>query len=70
MRHLLIIGAAAVGLGACASDPAIRLYNPRTGMVATCDVNHAVNMSQTANQRCAQEFERQGYVRGFAQPPQ
>jgi hypothetical protein len=54
---------AMVGLAAC-SDPAIRLTNPRTGMVATCDVNRAVDMSPRANERCAQQFEQQGYVRG------
>ncbi len=54
---------AMIGLAAC-SDPAIRLYNPRNGMVATCDVNRAVNMSPRANENCAREFEQQGYVRG------
>lgn len=71
MRHLLetsLVGAA-FALGACSSDPPLQLYNPRTGMVATCDVNRAVVMSQTANDRCAREYEQQGYVRRPAPQP-
>jgi hypothetical protein len=69
MRHLLLIGSTAIALGACTSDPAITLHNPRSGLVATCDENHAVIMSQSANERCAREYERQGYVRGLPAPP-
>lgn len=70
MRHILVTGlaiGAAIALGAC-SSPEIRLYHPRTGMVATCNVDQAVAMSQSANERCARDFEQQGYVRG-APPP-
>jgi len=63
---IALVGAM-IGLAAC-SDPAIRLYQPRTGMVATCDVNRAVNFGPRANERCAQEFEQQGYVRGSPPP--
>jgi hypothetical protein len=69
MRHLLMLGAV-LGLAGC-SDPTIRLYHPRNGMVATCDVNRAINMSPHANEHCAQEYEQQGYVRGTPPwPPQ
>ena len=67
MRHLLLLGAA-IGLAGC-NDPAIQLHNPRTGMVATCDVNRAINMGFSANERCARDFEQQGYVRGNPWPP-
>jgi hypothetical protein len=65
MRHVLLIGAA-LGLASCA-DPAVRLYNPRTGMVMTCDVNRAVSYGPGANEACARDYERQGYVRGTPQ---
>jgi len=61
------LAGALVALAGC-NDPAVRLYNPRTGMVATCDVNRAVDVSYRANDRCAQGFEQQGYVRGWPPP--
>jgi hypothetical protein len=72
MRHVLMIGLlviGGIGLAACTPDP-VRLYNPRNGMVATCQVNPAVALSQSANERCIQDYERQGYVRGAPPPAQ
>ena len=66
MRHFLVLGAM-IGLASC-SDPAIRLTHPRTGMVVTCDANRATDFGR-ANERCAQQYEQQGYVRGGNWPP-
>jgi hypothetical protein len=66
MRTVLLLGAM-IGLASC-SDPAVQLSNPRTGMVVTCDANRAIDYGR-ANERCAQEYERQGYVRGTNWPP-
>jgi hypothetical protein len=57
-----------IGLASC-SDPAVQLSHPRTGMVVTCDANRAVDMSWHANERCAEAYEQQGYVRGLNWPP-
>jgi hypothetical protein len=62
MRFFLLMSAM-VALSSC-SDPAVRLTNPRTGMVATCDANRLADMSPHANEHCAQEYEQQGYIRG------
>jgi len=48
----------------CFIDP----FLEKTTLAVTCDVNRATELGR-ANERCAQEYERQGYVRGYPWPP-